>query len=51
MKRIIIQLNEEDVVWLKNYSKESSKSISQIVRDLVSTKRKKHERSEHPKQY
>lgn len=51
MKRLLVQLPEDDIVWLKTYSKSESKSVSQVVRELVNTKRKKDERTRSPQQY
>jgi predicted CopG family antitoxin len=51
MKRLLIQLPEEDISWLKTLGKSESKSVSQIMRELVTSKRKKHERSKSPEQY
>ncbi len=51
MKRVIVQMPEDDLTWLKSYSKSESKSVSQLVRELVTSKRKKDERARTPEQY
>jgi hypothetical protein len=51
MKRMIVQLKDDDQEWLKSYAKSRGVSMAKVMRDLVSTQREKHERKQEPKQY
>jgi hypothetical protein len=51
MKRLLVQIKEDDYDWLKKQANEKGSSMSKMIRDLVTLSRDKNERKQSPKQY